>query len=106
MPNDALKDVHFGPGSLDVLKADVVLLNSVAAWLTANANGLVLIEGHTDDRGTWQQNLMVSERRARPVMGVLVAKGVEAPRMTGVTPVSWTVHGFRTTRRLGAVVHS
>jgi hypothetical protein len=24
----------------------------------------------------------------------------------GVAPVSWTVHGFRTTRRLGAVVHS
>jgi OmpA-OmpF porin, OOP family len=82
MPNDALKDVHFAPGKLDVLKADVVLLNSVAAWLTANANWLVLIEGHTDDRGTWQQNLMVSERRARSVMGVLVVKGVEAKRMT------------------------
>src|SRR5437016_2009275 len=24
----------------------------------------------------------------------------------GVTPVPWTVHGFRTTRRLGAVVHN
>jgi hypothetical protein len=31
MPNDALKDVHFAPGTLDMLKADVVLLNSVAA---------------------------------------------------------------------------
>jgi outer membrane protein OmpA-like peptidoglycan-associated protein len=58
MPNDALKDIHFAPGSLRVLKADVGLLNSVAAWLNANANWLVLIEGHTDDRGTWQQNLM------------------------------------------------
>jgi outer membrane protein OmpA-like peptidoglycan-associated protein len=82
MPNDALKDVHFAPGSLDVLKADVVLLNSVAAWLTANGNWLVLIEGHTDDRGTWQQNLTVSERRARSVMGVLLRKGVEAQRIT------------------------
>ena len=58
MPNDALKDIHFAPGSLRVLKADVGLLNSVAAWLNANATWLVLIEGHTDDRGTWQQNLM------------------------------------------------
>ena len=82
MPNEALKDVHFAPGTLDVLKADVVLLNSVAAWLNANANWLVLIEGHTDDRGTWQQNLMVSERRARSVMGVLVVKGVDVKRMT------------------------
>jgi outer membrane protein OmpA-like peptidoglycan-associated protein len=82
MPNEALKDVHFAPGTLDVPKADVVLLNSVAAWLHANANWLLLIEGHTDDRGTWQQNLMVSERRARSVMGVLVVKGVDAKRMT------------------------
>jgi outer membrane protein OmpA-like peptidoglycan-associated protein len=82
MPTEALKDVHFAPGKLDVLKADVVLLNSGAAWLKANANWLVLIEGHTDDRGTWQQNLMVSERRARSVMGVLVVKGVDVKRMT------------------------
>jgi outer membrane protein OmpA-like peptidoglycan-associated protein len=82
MPTEALKDVHFAPGKLDVLKADVVLLNSGAVWLNANANWLVLIEGHTDDRGTWQQNLMVSERRARSVMGILVGKGVDAKRIT------------------------
>lgn len=82
MPNEALRDVHFAPGKHDVLRADLVLLNSAAAWLNANANWLVLIEGHTDDRGTWQQNLMVSERRARSVMGALVAKGVEARRIT------------------------
>ena len=82
MPNEALRDVHFAPGKHDVLTADLVLLNSAAAWLNANANWLVLIEGHTDDRGTWKQNLMVSERRARSVMGVLVAKGVEARRIT------------------------
>jgi outer membrane protein OmpA-like peptidoglycan-associated protein len=82
MPNEALRDVHFAPGNVDVLKADVALLGALAVWLNANSNWLLLIEGHTDDRGTWQQNLTVSERRARSVMSVLVAKGVDATRLT------------------------
>jgi len=83
-PNAALRDVHFAPGKVDVLKADAAFLDSLAVWLNANPNWLLLIEGHTDDNGTWQQNLMTSERRARSVMNVLVGKGVDARRLTTV----------------------
>jgi len=82
LPSEGLRDVHFAPGNVDVLKADVELLDALAVWLNANPNWLLLIEGHTDDRGTWQQNLTVSERRARSVMSVLIAKGVDAERLT------------------------
>ena len=81
LPNEGLRDVHFAPGNVDVVRADVALLDALAVWLNANSNWLLLIEGHTDDRGTWQQNLMVSERRARSVMSVLIAKGVDAKRL-------------------------
>ena len=81
-PSDALKDLHFAPGGVDVLKADRSLLSSAAGWLVANTAWLVLIEGHTDDRGAWEQNLRVSEQRARSVMSALVEMGVDAGRIT------------------------
>jgi outer membrane protein OmpA-like peptidoglycan-associated protein len=83
MPNDALKDIHFTPGGTDIVRRDLPLLNAAASWLVANAV-LIVIEGHTDDRGTWGQNLGISERRARYVMSALVRKGVEITRITAV----------------------
>ena len=84
MPNDALKDIHFTPGGTDIVRRDLQLLNVAASWLAANAGWLIVIEGHTDDRGTWGQNLGISERRARYVMSALVRKGVEITRITAV----------------------
>jgi outer membrane protein OmpA-like peptidoglycan-associated protein len=84
MPNDALKDIHFTSGGIDVVKRDLPLLNAAASWLVAHAGWLIVIEGHTDDRGTWGQNLGISERRARYVMSALVVKGVEVTRITAV----------------------
>ena len=83
-PNEALKDIHFTPGGIEVVKRDLPLLNAAAAWLVANEAWLVVIEGHTDDRGTWGQNLGISDRRARYVMSALVVKGVALTRITTV----------------------
>lgn len=83
-PHAALGDVHFGPGKREVLGTDRALVDSVARWLKANPSWQLLIQGHTDDRGSWQQNLIVSEERAQAVMRILVAQGVDAGRITTV----------------------
>ncbi len=80
--HEGLRDVHFAPGKSEVLKGDAAALNATATWLTQNPTWLVLIEGYTDDRGTKEQNLAVSERRARSVMSYLVTKGVELDRLS------------------------
>ncbi len=80
--HEGLMDVHFALGKAEVLKGDAAALDSTAAWLTQNPHWLVLIEGYTDDRGTKEQNLAVSERRARSVMSYLVTKGVEPDRIS------------------------
>ena len=80
--HEGLMDVHFALGKAEVLKGDAAALDSTAAWLTQNPHWLVLIEGYTDDRGTKEQNLAVSERRARSVMSDLVTKGVEPDRIS------------------------
>ena len=77
-----LRDVHFAPGKSEVLKSDAATLDATATWLTQNPAWLVLIEGYTDDRGTKDQNLAVSERRARSVRSYLVTKGVEPDRIS------------------------
>ena len=56
-----------------------------AAYLKANPNQLVLIEGHCDERGTTEYNLALGERRAKAAMNYLVSNGVEASRITTIS---------------------
>ena len=83
--HQALKDVFFNFAKVDVRRADMATLESVATWLTKNPGWHVLIEGHTDDRGARQENMAIGERRAASVMTFLVSKGVEASRISTVT---------------------
>ncbi len=84
-PHQALKDLFFNFAKSDVRKADMSTLESAAAWLTQNPGWLVVIEGHTDDRGTRQENMATGERRADWVKSYLVAKGVDISRVSAVT---------------------
>lgn len=79
---DVLKDVHFGPASLNMLRADTRILDVVVGWLKENPTSLVLIEGYTDDLGAKAQNLTIGERRAQSIMKYLVSNGVEPDRIT------------------------
>ena len=66
----------------DIRPADAKVLDSNAAWLKTNANNLILIEGHCDERGTNEYNLALGERRAKSAMNYLVSQGVQASRIT------------------------
>lgn len=81
-PTDALQDVHFDFDKYDIRPGDARILDRNAGWMKANANYLVLIEGHADERGTNEYNLALGERRAKAVMNYLVAQGIQASRLT------------------------
>ena len=83
--NPALKDVHFDFDKSNIRPADAKILDDSAAYLKANANLLVLIEGHCDERGTNEYNLALGERRAKASMAYLVSKGIDAGRITLVS---------------------
>ena len=78
----ALKDVFFEFDKYDIRPEDTKTLNANAAWLKSNADNLVLIEGHCDERGTNEYNLALGERRAKSAMNYLVSQGVQANRIT------------------------
>ncbi len=77
-----LKDIYFDFDKYDVRPSDAKVLDGNAAWLKTNANMLVLIEGHCDERGTNEYNLALGERRAKSAMNYLVSQGVQGSRIT------------------------
>jgi peptidoglycan-associated lipoprotein len=79
---DALKDIHFEFDKYDIRPEDAKALDANASWLKSNAENLVLIEGHCDERGTNEYNLALGERRAKATMNYLVSQGVQANRIT------------------------
>jgi peptidoglycan-associated lipoprotein len=83
--NDALKSIHFAFDKSNIRPADAKILDASAAYLKANPNQLVLIEGHCDERGTSEYNLALGERRAKSAMNYLVAAGIEAGRITTIS---------------------
>ena len=78
----ALKDVFFEFDKYDIRAEDAKTLDANATWLKSNAENLVLIEGHCDERGTNEYNLALGERRAKAAMNYLVSQGVQANRIT------------------------
>ena len=81
-PNPNLKAVYFDFDKYNIRPDDAKTLDGDAAWLKANADNLVLIEGHCDERGTNEYNLALGEKRAKAAMNYLVAQGVQASRIT------------------------
>jgi peptidoglycan-associated lipoprotein len=81
-PNANLKTIYFDFDKYDIRPDDAKALDGDAAWLKTNADNLVLIEGHCDERGTNEYNLALGEKRAKAAMNYLVAQGVQASRIT------------------------
>lgn len=52
------------------------LLKNQANYLLAHTNTKVLLEGYTDDRGTWGYNIGLGSRRAAAVENFLLLQGV------------------------------
>jgi len=78
----ALKEVYFDFDKYDIRPDDAKTLDANATWLKSNADNLVLIEGHCDERGTNEYNLALGERRAKATMNYLVSQGIQANRIT------------------------
>lgn len=74
--------VMFDTGSATLLAESNGLLDEMAAVLTENPSvTLVEVQGHTDARGSRDDNVTLSQDRAASVVAYLVSKGVDAARL-------------------------
>jgi outer membrane protein OmpA-like peptidoglycan-associated protein len=77
-----LHGVYFNTDSAALLSASDGTLRDVAGLLKAHAEWSLTVEGHTDNIGTSEHNLDLSNRRALAVKEALVSRfGVAAPRL-------------------------
>jgi peptidoglycan-associated lipoprotein len=74
-----LEDVFFDYDQYYIRSESVpILMQNAEVFLNRHATRTVLIEGHCDERGTEEYNLILGERRAMAVKNYLVDLGVSA----------------------------
>ena len=77
--------VYFGYDQSILTAEGQATLDRQAAFLKVNPTIRIVIEGHCDERGTREYNLALGDRRASAARDYLVAKGVNASRLTTIS---------------------
>lgn len=80
-----LKDVNFAFDSYSVDSVGKEILSANAAWLKNNPKINVQIEGHCDERGTSEYNMVLGMNRARAVEQYMTSLGIPQNRMSTVS---------------------
>lgn len=76
-----LEDIYFGFDSWKIVEKAKQALERDTAWLIANPDKKLTIEGHCDERGTLEYNLVLGEKRAKAVKQYLAELGVDTGRL-------------------------
>lgn len=82
-PNSPLsvRTIYFEYDSVTINSEGQSALNAHAEYLSLNPNQTMILEGHTDERGTREYNLSLGERRAKAVADFLTASGVQGQQI-------------------------
>ena len=105
------EDVYFKEGRYSLSAEAQEILKRKATWLMNNPDLDVLLEGHTNERGSKEYNFALGDLRAGAVKTFLIKQGIEAPRLIAVSygnerPIdtSKTEKGKEKSRRVHFVV--
>lgn len=77
-----LKDINFATNQYDLSSTSKKIIDEFVQFLKDNPSVKVAIYGHTDNEGDPQQNLVLSENRAKAVYDYLLETGIVAVRLT------------------------
>jgi OOP family OmpA-OmpF porin len=76
--------ILFDIGKATIKPESQKIVDEIAVLLKGNPGLQVSIEGHTDNSGTPQGNMTLSDARAKAVMAAVVGMGVDAARMRAI----------------------
>ncbi|MCX7705233.1 MAG: peptidoglycan-associated lipoprotein Pal [bacterium] len=85
IPTDETKEIfqpiYFDFDKYNIKTSEHPKLNAIADYLKKNPDISILIEGHCDERGTDEYNLVLGEKRALSTRNFLVALGISPKRI-------------------------
>lgn len=76
-----LKNVHFETGKATLTPSSYPALNQLVEALKAKPTLAIEIAGHTDNVGSYENNLKLSQARAESVRAYLLSKGIAPDRV-------------------------
>ena len=76
-----VQDIYFAFDSWNISPEAAKFLEEGAQWLQAHPGKALMIEGHCDQRGTQDYNLVLGQKRAEAAREYLVHLGVQADRI-------------------------
>jgi peptidoglycan-associated lipoprotein len=82
-PKMALKDVNFDFDKYNIREQDAAILKGDVPWFTPGKKARV--EGHCDERGTVEYNLVLGQKRADSAKNFLVNLGVNGSALETVS---------------------
>jgi len=82
---EIFRTIYFEYDSYEIKKENIEILKKIGDYLLQNTKVVVLIEGHCDERGTREYNLVLGEQRALSVRNFLINMGVSPKRLFTVS---------------------
>lgn len=76
-----LKRIYFDFDKYDIKDNMKPVLHRNADWLLKHGNVEILMEGHCDERGTFEYNMALGEKRAESALNYLVSLGIKPDRV-------------------------
>jgi peptidoglycan-associated lipoprotein len=80
-PSAGIRDVHFDYDRSEIRDDQTAILDRNLAYFKAHPEVKVMVEGHTDERGTVEYNFALGQRRAAAVQDYLLQHGIDAERL-------------------------
>ena len=77
--------VYFDYDRFDVKPSYVEVIKKIAQMMRENRTSKVLLEGHSDERGTREYNVALGHKRAESVAKALEAEGINRQRMDTIS---------------------
>lgn len=77
----SISPVYFAFDSYRIAASELVKVQMAAEHLRSFPRDVLIVEGHTDERGSSEYNLALGERRALAVREALIGLGVSAQRI-------------------------
>ncbi len=75
------RNIYFDFNKATIRPESYPVLDSIAQMLKENPNIIVEVAGHTDERGSEEYNLKLSQARAEAVVNYLIRKGIDPSRL-------------------------